>query len=440
MRSTVFVVLDSMRRDHLGTYNDDIDFTGHIDDIAEDSRVYEDAVAQAPWTLPSHSSMFTGLYPWEHEATNKHAHLDTDETRLAEKFGEAGYTTAAITPNIWVTPHKGLTDGFDEVENFLGVGSLTPFQKLFRIGSKAVERLDERLRRPLVEPLDRLTASMDIDTTCRSEETIDAAIEFIENHADEQFFLFVNLMEPHEPYNPPEEYLDRHDVQDLSGVPDDNADFFANGTDWEELQKAYRASVDYTDDLIGRLDQALSENGLDDAVLALAGDHGQALGEAEFFGHQFTVRDEVVSVPLLMRHPDEPSDREEQLVELRELYWLLPTVAGVESYDDPGTDAVPGGYEFPQVFRRYIAEEEMDYYYRKYRYYRTAEEKIIKSEQEDGTVSYTRRDRTTGEELPVDAEHRELVDNLGDVSSDDPLATSDEDAAVEQRLEELGYL
>ena len=440
MRNTVFVVLDSMRRDYLGTYNDDIDFTPHLDDIAAESLVYEDAVAQAPWTLPSHSSMFTGLYPWEHEATNKKAHLETDRQRLAEKFREGGYTTGAITPNIWVTPHKGLTDGFTEVENFLGVGSLTPFQKLFRAGSRAVEQLDERLRRPLVEPLERLTDSMGIDTTCRSEETIDAAIEFLEAHADDQFFLFVNLMEPHEPYDPPQEYLDRHDVQDLSGVPDDNQDFFAGETDWTELQKAYRASVDYTDDLVGRLDRALAESGLDETVLAIAGDHGQALGEEDFFGHQFTVRDEVISVPLMVRQPGEPPGREEQPVELRELYWLLPEWAGIDDYDDPGTTAVPGGYEFPQVFRRYIADESMDYYYRKYRYYRTSEEKITKIEQEDGTVSYTRRDRATGEQLPVEDEHRQLVDNLGDVSSDDPLDTTEEAAEVEERLEELGYL
>ena len=440
MRTTVFLVLDSMRRDHLGAYNEAIDCTENLDRIAEESVVFEDAVAQAPWTLPSHASMFTGEYPWEHGATNKNAHLESDGQTMAERFDRAGYLTAAITPNIWVTPHKGMTDGFDEVENFLGLGSLTPLQKLYRAGSKLFERLDERVRRPIVKPLNRLLDATGIDTTCRSEETIDAAVEFIDAHADEQFFLFVNLMEPHEPYGPPQEYLDRHDVRDLGSVPDDNEDFFAGETDYDELRKAYTASVDYTDDLVGRLDRALSDAGLGDAVLAVAADHGQALGEADFFGHQFTVREEVVSVPLFVRHPERTSGRENGLVELRELYRLLPEWAGVERYDDPGTDAAVGGYEFPDVFKRYIADDELDYYYRKYRYYRTGEEKLRKERCEDGTMSYTRIDLENGARLDVDSEHEQLLDSLHDApDGSGPEHDDEEQATIEKRLEELGY-
>ena len=440
MRTTVFVVLDSMRRDHLGVYNDAIDFTEHIDRIADESTVYEDAVAQAPWTLPSHASMFTGTYPWEHEATNKNAHLETNEQTLAEKFSGHGYRTAAITPNIWVTPHKGMADGFESVENFLGVGGLTPLQRLYRTASRLFEQVDERVRRPVVEPLNRVFDAIDIDTTCRSEETIAAAIDYIQAHSDERFFLFVNLMEPHEPYEAPNEYLDRHDVRDLSGVPDDNEDFFAGEADYDELRKAYSASADYTDDLIGRLDRALADHGLDDAVLAIAGDHGQALGENDFFGHQFTVRDEVISVPLLIRHPDTPASRDDRLVELRELYWHLPQLAGLESYNDLGSDGAPGGYEFPEVFKRYIADDQMDQYYRKYRFYRTSGEKLVKIEQKDGTVSYTRVDLETGETRRVGTKHRRLLDGLGDVGGDSGSgASEDEQQAVKERLEELGY-
>lgn len=440
MRSVLFLVLDSMRRDHLGVYEDSIECTDHLDRIAAESIVYENVVSQAPWTLPSHASMFTGRYPWEHEATNKHAHLETDVQTLAEKFDERGYETAAITPNIWLTPHKGMTDGFDEVENFLGWGSLTPLQKMYRMGSAYLERSSERVRRSVVEPLNHLFDSMDIDTSCRSAETVDAAIDFLEANGDERFFLFVNLMEPHEPYEPPREYLERHDVKDLDLVPDDNEDFFTGDTDYEELRKAYRASIDYTDDLVGRLDRALAENELDDAVLVIAGDHGQALGEDDVFGHQFTVRDEVVSVPLLVRHPAEPARRNEDLVELRELYRLLPTFAGFERYDDLGTEAVLGGYEFPRVFRRYIDDDLMDQYFRKYRFYRTKNEKLVKTEWSDGTVSYTRFDLDTGEELPTDAGDEWKLDRLGEVESEDPLDATTEPSAVESRLEELGYL
>lgn len=442
MRNTVFVVLDSMRRDHLGAYNEAVDFTEHIDRIAEESIVYEDAVAQAPWTLPSHASVFTGTYPWEHGATNQNAHLETDGPTLAEKFEREGYTTAAVTPNIWVTPHKGMTDGFGTVENFLGLGGLTPFEKLYRSASKFLERMDERIRRPIVEPLNRMFDAADIDTACRSAETIDAAIDFLGAHAGDRdpFFLFVNLMEPHEPYDPPQEYLDRHGVRDLSAVPDDNEAFFVGETDYSELRAAYRASADYTDDLIGRLDRALSTHGLDETVLVVAGDHGQALGEGDFFGHQFTVREEVVSVPLFVRHPDHPARRDDRLIELRELYRLLPQFAGIEEYDDEDgeTDAVVGGYEFPDVFKRYISDDRMEHYYRKYRYHRTDSEKIVKHETEDGTVSYRRIDLETGTRRSVETKHERLVDQLDDATGDVELQR-EETEAVKRRLEKLGY-
>lgn len=441
MRPVVFLVLDSMRRDHLGVYDDAIGFTENLDAIAEEAVVFEDAVAQAPWTLPSHATMFTGEYPWDHEATNRDAHFGADSTTLAERFAQEGYLTAAITPNIWLTPHKGMMEGFQEVENFLNIGGGSAVQWFYRSMSRYFEKLDSRFRWPVVRALESVFEFADIDNSCRSEETIEEAIGFIEDHADDQFFLFINLMEPHEPYDPPQEYLDRHGVTDLEGVPDDNKDFFADGADFDELRKAYRASVDYTDDLVGRLEEVLSEQGLEDAVLVITADHGQALGEADVFGHQFTVGEEVVSVPLLVKHPDHEPGREDALVELRELYDLIPQYAGLTEHEEIGTEVAVGGYEFPEVFRRFISADRMDQYYRKYRFYRTQDEKVVKSVGEDGEVSYQGIDLETGEEIPVTADLRRNVDRLQDVGgSEERLREEDHDEAVRERLEELGYM
>ena len=444
-KNVVFLVLDSLRKDRTSPYNDDVGFTENIGELADSSVVFDDAVAQAPWTLPSHASMFTGEYPWEHGTTHARSYFPSDKETFVSRFREAGYTTAAITPNVWITPHKGMTRDFDYVENFLGKADNRLSVALSRLGAKAYHSLDEVTRRVLGRQIDRLFRLFDVDDSCKSEETVREVERYLDGRSgDEDFFLYVNLMEPHEPYRPPRRYVDRHGVDTDANIPHRQKDVFTKDIDFDALRRVYDASVDYTDDLVGRIIDALRRNDLrDDTVVVVLSDHGQALGEDGAFGHQFTVAEDVVNTVLMVDDPERPSGREARPFELRALSKLVPGYAGIASLpDDVFGGAVKGGLEFPENFTGYIPKERWDEYYRKYRYIKQDGKKVVKSVGEDGETGYAAYDLETGDEIPVPPELAEELDGTdtypdGEDDRDDEPNEADE--AVKRRLEDLGY-
>jgi len=449
-KNVVFLVLDSLRTDRVSAYNDDVDFTEHIDDLADSSIVFENAVAQAPWTLPSHGSMFTGQYPWDHGITQARSYATGEEDTFIGELREAGYTTGAITPNVWITPHKGMTTDFDMVENFLGGADNSLSRRISKVSTKLYDSLGTLPKRILGRQLDRAFRLFGVDDSCKSEETVDAVETYLgDRAADEDFFLYVNLMEPHEPYHPPQRYVDAHGVTDESVIPHRQKDMFTkDDIDYDELRRMYDASVDYTDDLVGRITDALAANDLDDdTVVVLLSDHGQALGEDGVFGHQFTVADPVIETVLMVDHPDLEARREARPFELRRLHALVPYYAGVRSArPDVFGGTIRGGYEFPENFTGYIPSDQWDEYYRQARYVRRDGTTVVKSTAEDGSARYTARD-VTGEAVPVPDELKREVDAIGDVDVDDTgdqrseagESAGDVDDEIEDRLEALGY-
>ena len=443
-RNVLFLVLDSLRKDRVSAYNEEVGFTENIGGLAESSVVFEDAVAQAPWTLPSHASMFTGEYPWEHGTTHARSYFPGDKDTFVAGFREAGYTTAAITPNVWITPHKGMTRDFEYVENFLGKADNRISVALSRLGAKAYHSLDEVTRRVLGRQIDRIFRLFDVDDSCKSEETVREVERYLDGRGEnEDFFLYVNLMEPHEPYRPPRRYLDRHGVEKDADIPHRQKDVFTmDNIDFDALRSVYDASVEYTDDLVGRILDALRHNGLDDdTVVVVLSDHGQSLGEEGGFGHQFTVAEPVVNPVLMVDHPDHEPGREERPFELRRLNELVPHYAGIAPRpDDVFGGIVKGGLEFPENFTGYIPKDRWDEYYRKYRYAKRDGEKVVKSVGEDGEARYTAYDLETGDETAVPSDLADAVDGTdADVSGEEAERDEEADEAVKQRLKDLGY-
>lgn len=381
-RNVLFVVLDTVRKDHLTPYGGDRATTPTLDRFADEALVYEEAVTQAPWTLPAHASMFTGRYPSGHGATQESPYLPPGIGTLAEALSTAGYRSACYTSNAWITPYTRLTAGFDEHDSFFDAlpgGELpSPAAALWR--GLTAGRL-----RPFADRLVELgnVVHESLATTDRGSKTpavLDQTREFIAT-TNEPWFAFVNLMDAHLPYYPPEPYraalaptVDPDSVCQNAKAYNAGARSISE-REFESIRRLYDAELRHVDDALGRLFGWLQQFGeWEETVVIVCADHGELHGEFDLYGHEFAVYEPLVNVPLLIKHPDLGAGRSREPVELLDLYdTVLESAAATDGPDRVGgrpfesersllTDGkeIPGGefgfveYHRPMIERRQL--------------------------------------------------------------------------------------
>ncbi len=335
--NVLFVVLDTVRKDHLSVYDSDRDTTPHLAEFAEEAAVFEQAVAPAPWTLPVHASMFTGLYPSEHGATQEDPYLE-GATTLAESLSAAGYDTACYSSNAWITSYTNLTAGFDDHDNFFQImpsellsGPLATLWKTMN-DSDTLRGVADRLVQVGNKLHEHLAEEGGGDT--KTPQVIDRTIDFVDESDD--FFAFINLMDAHLPYHPPEEYAERFAPGvDSTGVCQNSKEFNCGARgigdeEWDAIRGLYDAELAHIDDQLHRLFAHLKETGQwEDTTVVVCADHGELHGEHDLYGHEFGIYDPLVNVPLMVKHPDvKPGRDEETTVELVDLYHTILDATG----------------------------------------------------------------------------------------------------------------
>ena len=349
--NVLFVVMDTVRKDHLTPYGYEKPTTPGLADFAAEATVFEQAVAPAPWTLPVHASLFTGLYPHQHGADQENPYLD-GTTTLAQTLSAEGYDTACYSSNAWITPYTRLTDGFDDQDNFFEV---MPGDFLSGPLAKAWQTLnDNETLRAVADKLvslgntahELLAGGEGADS--KTPAVVDRTQEFIadsEASDSEGFFAFINLMDAHLPYHPPEEYAEEF----APGV--DSADICQNSKEynsgardideeeWDAIRGLYDAEIAHIDAELTRLfDWLKAEDLWDDTAVVVCADHGELHGEHDLYGHEFCLYDPLVNVPLMIKHPALDAERREDQVELLDTYHTVLDSLGV----DGGTPAEPG--------------------------------------------------------------------------------------------------
>ncbi|WP_299237452.1 sulfatase [Natronomonas sp.] len=343
-RNVLFVVLDTVRKDHLTPYGHDRPTTPTLEAFAEEAVVYDNAVAQAPWTLPSHASMFTGRYPSDHGATQESPHLPEGATTLAEALSVAGYRSACYSSNAWITPYTRLTAGFDDHDSFFeALPGTVP-----SAAAAVWRRLADGRLRPLADRLvglgnavhERLAAS---ETASRTPAVIDRTRAFIAD-AEAPWFAFCNLMDAHLPYYPPRPYREAFAPGvDPDAVCQNSKEYNAGArnvseAEFDAIRRLYDAEISHADAELGRLFGWLRRTGRwDDTVVIVCADHGELHGEFGLYGHEFAVYDPLVAVPLFLKHPDLGAGRVGRTVELLDLYdTVLESAAATGAADRVG--------------------------------------------------------------------------------------------------------
>jgi len=334
------IVLDTLRRDRLSCYGNENDLTPNLDRFAQQSTVYERAVANSPWTLPSHAAMFTGKYPSRHGATQLTPFLEKEHTTLAQILKSEGYETACYTCNSWITQYTGLNRGFAHYKNFFG--ALPDADFLSGVWKKIMNSRFRSFGDKLVSWGNEIYEAMINKENNKqwTPEAIASSLKFLEGR-NEPYFLFINLMDPHMPYKPPKEYW-----QDFMGdlrpqdICQNSKEFNAGVKEIDEkelslLKQLYDAEVSYMD---SQLDRLLDELQGSNTLLIITSDHGENLGEHQLLGHEFCIYDTLLQVPLLINYPEtgtsstfSDQQRVKSQVELKQLFPTILDVADVNS-------------------------------------------------------------------------------------------------------------
>jgi arylsulfatase A-like enzyme len=246
-RNVVLISIDTLRADRVGAYGSTRPTTPTLDALAARSTVFDTVVAPAPWTLPSHTSMMTGLQECVHGMVGYVGlPFPPGLVPLAQRLREAGYATAATTE-----------DGFLDAAAFLrGFGYYWE-----------APSIDDRVP-----------------------QTVAQAQEWLRTEATEPFFLFFHTYQTHDPYFSPPGYADL---------------VTAGGSNAGAPQLVtYDAAVRYTDDTLAPLLAAIEARPRGDrTLLIVTSDHGEAFGEHGYTGHGRTLHEEVLRVPLFMWGP-----------------------------------------------------------------------------------------------------------------------------------------
>jgi len=291
----VVVVLGGVRADHLGAFGYARPTSPRFDALARDGTLFTDAVAPATWPLPSLASLFTGRLPSAHGAHQEHPFLDPGPPTLAERFAAAGYETRAFTASFWVSSWVGMTRGFRWADPAWRFVDLTR-------SLRSMPRLLDGLG---FGPTDKGGAA--VATTL---ETWLAA----RPPDDPPTFTFVDFSEAGFPYDRvPDEVLARFTTRSRRALRAVNTQIMAteidgtSPTDAETIAQAtamYDAGVAHADALLGRVVDALARRGsLERTILVVLADHGELLGEHGVFGHDRSLYEPALHVPLLFRFP-----------------------------------------------------------------------------------------------------------------------------------------
>lgn len=241
------ISLDTTRADRIGTYGYKNAHTPNIDRLANAGVVMENCYTPVPVTLPAHASLFTGKYPIGHKARDNGMYvLRPEETTLAELLKDRQYETYAVISSFVLLSKFGLHQGFQTYDDSLNS------HKMYN------------------------NYTSEIPAT----EVYRKYMQWFEKNYHKRFFAWVHLYDPHAPYVAPKRFAEKFG-KDYSG--------------------RYDAEIAFTDEAVGKIIQSLEKKKLlENTLVVIVGDHGEAFGEHQEYGHGIFCYEEALKVPLVI--------------------------------------------------------------------------------------------------------------------------------------------
>jgi arylsulfatase A-like enzyme/Flp pilus assembly protein TadD len=271
----VLISVDTLRADHLPAYGYRAVETPNLDAFRKDAVLFENAYSHVPLTLPSHTSIFTGLLPPQHGVRDNLGYALSDgPPTIASYLKEKGYATGGAVSSIVLSHVTGVGRGFDFYED--------------TVEPDKVSQTLSRVQR-------------------RGSETAAILKDWIGPHADQPFFAFLHLFEPHTPYEPPEPYASRYKLP-------------------------YDGEIARADEIVGGFLRYLKDQEIyDRALVIFLSDHGEGLDDHGEDEHGVLLYREAIHVPLMVKFPKSRRAGESvpAPVALTDVFSTITAVAGL---------------------------------------------------------------------------------------------------------------
>ncbi|TKJ29876.1 hypothetical protein CEE39_08745 [bacterium (candidate division B38) B3_B38] len=301
--NVLIFVVDAAQPSHMSTYGYHRRTTPNIDEVGKDGTIFLNGYCQAVYTRASIASLMTGLYPDVHDVLHPENKLNNNAVTMTEVFQNSGYQTAAFVAVGNASSAFGFQQGFDY------------FYESFKQETY----------------------------TARAEDFLPALLPWIEEHRSEPFFLYVHFREPHSLIDPPSPFIDMFD-KDYQGTIDPHTDrkrimsheIEMTPRDLYHIIATYDASICYVDSVIGKIIDKLKSHGLyNRTIIIIIADHGEALWEHGFFGHNIHLYEEISRIPFIIKLPSPAvieGIKNEALVQTIDLF---PTLVDILQLSSP---------------------------------------------------------------------------------------------------------
>ncbi|MBV7328035.1 sulfatase-like hydrolase/transferase [Chloroflexi bacterium TSY] len=325
--NVILIVIDSLRSDYVGRRADGTTLTPNLDHFASRSLTFENAFAQGPSTPLSVKALLSSTYPYEYGGPNKL--LSPQRPMLHSYLREAGYHTAAIVANPYLSASLGWNRDFDHYDD---CDRHQVFKK--KILFRSINQLTKITKSSLAWP-----------ATLPAETLFQRAADWLKTPS-KPYFLWIHTMDVHWPYrpqyftwNPIWQRNHRKDKVMRSRLVSDSPDF--TPSEHQELLRQYTDAIRYTDEQLGRFFEKLETCGaFQNTIVVVVADHGEEFGEHGRYFHSPNMYDVLLHVPLIIHLPLELGEGGHRCQEQVRLIDIMPTL--LDFADIPCPDFVRG--------------------------------------------------------------------------------------------------
>lgn len=434
MKNLLIISVDSLRADAVSTIGGGATTTPFFDNFSEKSTLFASAFSSGKWTAPSHASVFTGLYPTEHGVYDSNAISQGkvsigNHLTLGQRLADVGYNTNAFYRLGWLSS-AGILKGFESKSNETSDSS------------NRISDIDSLLQKlPTAHTVLRAIYRGSFRGHMPDEQIVDQVSKEVQS-VSEPFSFFVHLNDAHWPYSPVKPFYSKFTDSPFVSLFWNRAYtqsrmFSSNDDGWspssrqiDVMKDLYLGAVRQVDHHLKSLINAIPKNILNDTIIVIFGDHGEAFGEEGEVGHDDIIP-QVSHVPLLIRDPTGqlPDGRINATVSLSDIYQTVGSLVDISLPDTRANDLTEGVTETP-AFAHAGQNDADDSLLKKYGVYRSPSDYLIWDAEAD----------TVEKHGNADGLRSRLENHLTNLDRVPPTGAKELDDDAKNQLRELGYL